>query len=385
MCALFAATYPERTAALDHGRKLRAPDVGARLSLGVEARAAPAVHGAVPGNGVGPWALTSAGPSAAQDERVRQWWARLLRMGASPAADAGAPPDERGDRRPARAARHPRADADPPQRWRSDRSRSAAAASWPSTFRQPSSCELPGVDHVPWGDDADAIVDEIEEFLTGVRHGPEPDRVLATVLFTDIVGSTEKAATLGDRRWRDLLERTPRPRAPRARALSGPRDRHRGRRVPRHLRRPGAGRPVRERDRQRRPRARARGPRRPAHRRGRAPEATRSPGSPSTSAPASRPPRGPGEVLVSSTVKDLVAGSGLRFQDRGLQDAQGRAWASGTSSRSKRKAGAREAPLRLLRVGARPARPRTPTRRARWPRRSSTGDSGWSTAAGRSG
>ena len=66
--------------------------------------------------------------------------------------------------------------------------------------------ELPGRDHLAWGEDADAIVDEIEEFLTGVRHGPEPDRVLATVLFTDIVGSTEKAAALGDRRWRDLLE-----------------------------------------------------------------------------------------------------------------------------------------------------------------------------------
>jgi pimeloyl-ACP methyl ester carboxylesterase len=61
--------------------------------------------------------------------------------------------------------------------------------------------ELPGEDHLPYlGDNADRIVDEIEEFLTGVRHGPDPDRVLATVLFTDIVGSTEKAATLGDRR-----------------------------------------------------------------------------------------------------------------------------------------------------------------------------------------
>jgi class 3 adenylate cyclase len=46
----------------------------------------------------------------------------------------------------------------------------------------------------------------VEEFLTGVRHGPEPDRVLATVLFTDIVGSTQRAAELGDRKWRGLLE-----------------------------------------------------------------------------------------------------------------------------------------------------------------------------------
>jgi len=65
--------------------------------------------------------------------------------------------------------------------------------------------ELPGDDHVPWID-ADQVVDEIEEFLTGARPAPEPDRVLATVLFTDIVGSTQRAVELGDRRWRDLLE-----------------------------------------------------------------------------------------------------------------------------------------------------------------------------------
>jgi class 3 adenylate cyclase len=65
--------------------------------------------------------------------------------------------------------------------------------------------ELDGDSHLPWVD-ADQILDEVEEFLTGVRRGPEPDRVLATVLFTDLVRSTERAAELGDRRWRDLLE-----------------------------------------------------------------------------------------------------------------------------------------------------------------------------------
>ena len=67
--------------------------------------------------------------------------------------------------------------------------------------------ELPGVDHLPWfGDNAREIADAIQEFLTGARGPVEGDRVLATVLFTDIVGSTEKAAALGDRRWRDLLD-----------------------------------------------------------------------------------------------------------------------------------------------------------------------------------
>ena len=63
--------------------------------------------------------------------------------------------------------------------------------------------ELPGAEHLPWVD-ADQILDEVEEFLTGVRRAPEPDRVLATVLFTDIVGSTERAAALGDRAWLEL-------------------------------------------------------------------------------------------------------------------------------------------------------------------------------------
>ncbi|MEK6327436.1 MAG: adenylate/guanylate cyclase domain-containing protein [Actinomycetota bacterium] len=67
--------------------------------------------------------------------------------------------------------------------------------------------EVKGRDHAPWLTDPDRIAGEIEEFLTGVRHVREPDRVLATVLFTDIVGSTERAAELGDARWRAVLER----------------------------------------------------------------------------------------------------------------------------------------------------------------------------------
>jgi len=66
--------------------------------------------------------------------------------------------------------------------------------------------ELPGEDHLPWVGDSDAVLDEIEEFLTGVRPSPESNRVLATVLFTDIVDSTKHAAGLGDRAWHDLLE-----------------------------------------------------------------------------------------------------------------------------------------------------------------------------------
>ena len=66
--------------------------------------------------------------------------------------------------------------------------------------------ELDGADHLLWAGDVDSVVDEVEEFLTGVRGGPEPDRVLATVLFTDIVGSTERAVAAGDRAWAARLE-----------------------------------------------------------------------------------------------------------------------------------------------------------------------------------
>ncbi len=65
--------------------------------------------------------------------------------------------------------------------------------------------ELPGGDHVPWFD-PDTVVGEIREFLTGQREAQSPTSMLATVLFTDLVGSTEQAVELGDRRWRDLLE-----------------------------------------------------------------------------------------------------------------------------------------------------------------------------------
>jgi pimeloyl-ACP methyl ester carboxylesterase len=69
--------------------------------------------------------------------------------------------------------------------------------------------ELAGDEHAPWFGDVEAVAQEVEEFLTGSRGaaGAEVDRVLATVLFTDIVGSTERAVELGDRGWQDLLHR----------------------------------------------------------------------------------------------------------------------------------------------------------------------------------
>ena len=66
--------------------------------------------------------------------------------------------------------------------------------------------ELPGTDHLAFSEGIDALLDEIEEFITGSRTGADPDRVLTTVLFTDIVDSTTLAAEMGDRRWRDVFD-----------------------------------------------------------------------------------------------------------------------------------------------------------------------------------
>jgi pimeloyl-ACP methyl ester carboxylesterase len=182
--------------------------------------------------------------------------------------------------------------------------------------------ELPGDAHTLWGGDTDSIVDEIEEFLTGARRGPEPDRVLATVLFTDIVGSTEKATELGDRRWRELLERhhgLVRHELARYQGLEldtagdgffatfdGPaRAIRAARAITGAVRRIGldvrAGVHTGECERHD----------------GKVAGVAVSAGARVASA------AGPGEVLVSQTVKDLVAGSGIEFADRGEYELKG--------------------------------------------------------------
>ena len=183
--------------------------------------------------------------------------------------------------------------------------------------------ELSGDAHLPWVGDQDAVADEIEEFLTGVRRGPEPDRVLATVVFTDVVGSTERVAALGDRRWRELLEEH-------NRIVRRELERFRGREVD------SAGDGFL---------AIFDGPARAVRGARAAAAAVRSLGleirAGAHTGEIELAPTGdvrgiavhigarvaakaaPGEVLVSSTVKDLVAGSGLEFEDRGTHELKG--------------------------------------------------------------
>jgi class 3 adenylate cyclase len=141
----------------------------------------------------------------ALDERFIQWWARWLRSSASPsAASSVMQMSYEIDVRALLPAIHT-----PTLILHSvgDRAVSITGSRYMAEqIPLAKMVELPGADHLPWLSDSDAIVDEIEELLTGVRGQAEPDRILATVLFTDVVGSTEKAAHLGDRRWRDLLE-----------------------------------------------------------------------------------------------------------------------------------------------------------------------------------
>lgn len=176
--------------------------------------------------------------------------------------------------------------------------------------------DLAGRDNLPYVGDQDTLLDEVEEFLTGVRHSAEPDRVLATVLFTDIVGATARAAELGDRAWRDLLERH---NAVVRREL----ERGRGREVD------TAGDGFL---------ATFDGPARAIRSAHAIAERIRDLGLDVRSGlhtgeieldgdhvrgiavhigARAAALAGPGEVLVTSTVKDLVAGSGIEFDDRG--------------------------------------------------------------------
>ena len=321
LCALFAATYPNRASALimhgSYARLTAAPDYPWGLN---EQERSAFVDQAVREWGA-PIGIDMRAPSMVTDERFRQWWARFLRLSASPAAFA--------------TLSHMNAQMDIRQvlpairvptlilHSVNDRNLDVRGSRYLAE-RIPGAelVELSGPDHVPWLSDADIVVDEVEEFLTGARHAPEPERVLATVMFTDIVGASERAAGLGDRRWHDLLDSH--------HALIRRQLNHfRGREID------TAGDGFL---------ATFDGPARAVRCASTISDGVRSLGIEvraglhtgecemmgdklagiavhigSRVAALARP----GEVLVSSTVKDLVAGSGLSFQDRGIQSLKG--------------------------------------------------------------
>jgi class 3 adenylate cyclase len=144
-------------------------------------------------------------PSMMTDARFKQWWARLLRMSASPATVTALTRmnSEIDVRHILPAIKVPTLilHAENDRTIHVEQGRYLARHIPEAKF-----VSLPTADHLPWVGGAEIILDEVEEFLTGIRTRPEIDRVLSTVMFTDIVGATDLAARLGDQRWRDLLE-----------------------------------------------------------------------------------------------------------------------------------------------------------------------------------
>lgn len=205
LSTLFAATYPARTAALimygAYAKWIRADDYPWAPTR-EEHEAAFEAYEKHWGTPIG---LKTLAPSVADDERVRQRWAHHMRVSASPAAGVtlyrmNVEVDIRailptirvptlilhrsGDRLvPCQGGRY-------------------MAGQIPNA----KFVELPGDDHIPWIGNTDPLLAEVQEFLTGERPVIEADLVLATVLFVDIVQSTQRATAIGDSRWRDLVD-----------------------------------------------------------------------------------------------------------------------------------------------------------------------------------
>lgn len=205
MSILFAATYPERTVALiligSYARRVSAPDYPWAPSPEWWADYARKIEEHW---GVDAFDIELRLPSKANDEAARRWWVDSRRRSMSPgAARALVEMNARIDVRHVLPAvrvptliLHVIGDRVSPIE---------GARQMAQRIPNAKLVEYEGIDHIQGPDGLARTADEIQEFLTGARPSPEPQRVLATVLFTDIVGSTRKAQELGDRAWRDLL------------------------------------------------------------------------------------------------------------------------------------------------------------------------------------
>jgi class 3 adenylate cyclase len=203
VCMVFAATFPERVRSMalvnTTARYTQAPDYPWGTSPEFEARIEKELEFGW-GRGV---LLETVGPSVAGDPAFRTWWSRYQRLGSTPGV--------------VRATRHMLQQLDVrdvlpsigvptlvihriDNRLTDVRHGRFLGEHIPGARY----VELPGDDYLWFVADAEAVLDEIEEFLTGSRPTRGSDRVLATVLFTDLVGSTERAATIGDAAWREL-------------------------------------------------------------------------------------------------------------------------------------------------------------------------------------
>jgi len=205
IAAVFAATHPERVISLvivnSFARRVQADD----YPWGPTADDWRGFVDAVRQDWGGPLFLDFLVPSRAGDREFADWWATYLRQSSSPgAAAAYLRMNAQIDVRAVLPAVHV-----PTLILHSigDRICPIEGARYlASRIAGSRLVELPGDDHHAWASEPDRLIGEIEEFVTGQRHAAPPDSVLTTLLFTDIVGSTETAAELGDRRWKTLLD-----------------------------------------------------------------------------------------------------------------------------------------------------------------------------------
>jgi class 3 adenylate cyclase len=206
LALLFAATYPERTAAVvtfgSHPATLRSDDYPWGSTAELREQRMQAILSGVPGDATA--LLDAMAPRRSNDPSIRQWWRMFLHSAVSPleAYDgirSLGPVDIRGllgSIQVPTLVLHRKGDrmADVrASRYMAERLRNARFVT------------LPGDDHLPFFGDQDAVVALAQEFLTGTLPAADPERVLATVLFTDIVDSTRLAAEQGDRRWHQTL------------------------------------------------------------------------------------------------------------------------------------------------------------------------------------
>ena len=321
LAQLLAASHPDRCTHLilwsSFARLCRAPD----YPEGVDPAAIDRWGEILRERWGEPVSISVFAPSRRGDPDTEAWWARLLRTGTSPRSVVELMSLYKElDVRPAldsitapTLVMHRRDDVPAPEalgRYIADHIAGARFVS------------VPGADHLFWTEGADEIVGEVEEFITGTRRAQPADRVLATVMFTDIVDSTAEASRLGDRRWRELLDRHDTRTAAEV-------ERGRGRVV----KTTGDGvlatfdGPARAIETAARlagelpelgVRIRAGLHTGECERRG------DDVGGMAVHIGARIAGRaGPGEVLVSSTVKDLVVGSGIEFADRGGAELKG--------------------------------------------------------------
>ena len=321
MSMLFATTHPERVSSLvlygTYAKRVRAPDYPWAPTLEEHQKNLDSVQR----DWGGPSQAEAWAPSVANDDRFKRWWGQYLRLGASPAA--------------ARAVLEMTLEIDvrdilPVIRvptlilHRTGDRRIDVGGSRYMAERIPDAryVELSGIDHLAWVGDSDTIVDEVQEFLTGTRHVHEPTRILATVLFTDMVESTSRAVRLGDARWRTLI-------SDHDRLVRDELTRFRGREIDRRgdgflaifdgpARAISSALSIVER----------------AHELGIQVRAGLHTGELDViesgiagiavhTGARVMSLAGPDEVLVSSTVKDLVAGSGLSFSEKGTYELKG--------------------------------------------------------------